>query len=104
MAQDLAKIVTDGRFLPIVEDWLSYKRERRETYKSKRGLTQFYNRLISLSQGDPEAARRLINTAMANNWAGIFPERTPAAASTPPRTRARIDIPAAKDGDFVSDI
>ena len=101
IAQHIAKIVTDKRLLPIVEDWLSYKRERRETYKSKKGITQFYNRLVALSEGNPEAARRLTNTAMANNWAGIFPERA-AATSTPPRARTRIDIPAENAGDYVS--
>ena len=97
---DLAGIVTDSRYLPIVEDWLSYKRERRETYTSKRGLTQFYNRLIALSNGNPDTARRLINTAMANNWAGIFAER--AAVTSTPRARGRIDIPAESAGDYES--
>lgn len=96
----LSAIVTDERYLCIVEDWLAYKRERRETYKSKRGLTQFYNRLVTLSKGDPEAARRLINTAMANNWAGIFPER--AAVTSTPRPRPRIDIPSESTGNYES--
>ncbi len=98
---DLANIVTDSRYFSIVEDWLSYKRERRESYKSKRGLSLFYNRLFELSHGDPDTARRLVNTAMANNWAGVFPERT-AATSTPPRARDRIDIPNESAGDYES--
>ena len=97
---DLANIVTDSRYLPIVEDWLSYKRERRETYKSKRGLTLFYNRLFELSHGDPDTARRLVNTAMANNWAGVFPER--AAVTSTPRVGGRIDIPNESAGDYES--
>ena len=100
MAQALTEIVKDNRFLPIVEDWLAYKRERRETYKSKRGLTQFYTRLVTLSTGDPETARRLINTAMANNWAGIFAER--AAVTSTPRPSTRIDIPSESAGDYES--
>ena len=97
---DLANIVVDSRYLPLVEDWLSYKRERRESYKSKRGLTLFYRRLFELSHGDPDTARRLVYTAMANNWAGVFPERT-AVASTP-RARGRIDIPNESAGDYES--
>ena len=97
---NLANIVTDSRYLPIVEDWLSYKRERRETYKSKRGLSSFYSRLFELSHGDPDTARRLINTAMANNWAGVFPER--AAFTSTPRARGRIDIPTESAGDYES--
>ena len=96
---DLSTIITDKRYLPIVEDWLSYKRERRESYKSKRGLTLFYNRLFELSKGDPDTARRLINTAMANNWAGVFPERE---TTSTPRARGRIDIPSENAGDYVS--
>lgn len=76
----LSNVVTDARFLPIVADWLAYKRERDETYKGKKGLTAFYNRLQNLSGGDPDTARRIVDNSMANNYAGIFPEKT----STPP--------------------
>lgn len=96
--EDKEIIDISPEFVSIVEEWLSYKKERREAYKSKRSLVQFYSRLITLSNGDPQAARKLIHTAMANNWAGIFPERT----TSTPKARARIDIPAETAEDFKS--
>lgn len=94
--EDKEIIDISPEFVPIVEEWLSYKKERRESYKSKRSLEQFYSRLITLSKGNPEAARGLIHTAMANNWAGIYPERV----TTTPKAKARIDIPVSSNEDF----
>ena len=99
-ARALARIVADKRFMPIVEAWLTYKRERRESYKSTVGIDRFYARLRQLSKGDPAAAERIVNTAMANNWAGIFAEKTPIAST--PKARSRIDIPAESEGDYKS--
>lgn len=58
-------------FIPVVNEWLQYKKERGQTYKQK-GFDAFYSTLMDLSQGDPDKARRIIQQSMANNWAGIF--------------------------------
>lgn len=95
-------------FLPIVSDWMAYKRERGETYKGKRGLTAFCNRLQKLSGGDPETARRIVGNSMANNYAGVFAEKTAAApggvrTSTPrPRINPRISIGETNPDDYTS--
>jgi hypothetical protein len=62
----------DGEYQEIVREWLSYKRERKETYKSVRSMQAFVAKLTKLSQGNPRIAREIINQSMANNWAGIF--------------------------------
>lgn len=62
----------DGEYQDVVRDWLAYKRERRETYKSVRSMQAFVAKLTKLSQGNPQIAREIINQSMANNWAGIF--------------------------------
>ena len=59
-------------FREVVSEWLSYKRERRESYKSHRSLQAFYSKLTNLSHGNATLAREIINQSMANNWAGIF--------------------------------
>lgn len=63
----------DFEYQDIVRDWLSYKRERKESYKSIRSMQAFFAKLKNLSQGSPAIAREIINQSMANNWAGIFP-------------------------------
>lgn len=54
-------------------DWLEYKRARKESYKTDRSRKAFYNRLVKLSGGSGEKAAELIEYAMAQNWAGIYP-------------------------------
>jgi hypothetical protein len=62
----------DGEYQEIVREWLSYKRERKESYKSVRSMQAFVAKLTKLSQGNPKIAREIINQSIANNWAGIF--------------------------------
>jgi hypothetical protein len=62
----------DGEYQDIVREWLSYKRERKETYKSVRSMQAFVAKLTKLSNGNPKIAREIINQSIANNWAGIF--------------------------------
>lgn len=60
-------------FREIVVEWLAYKRDRKESYKSSRSMQAFLAKLKSLSQNDAFVARQIIEQSMANNWAGIFP-------------------------------
>lgn len=52
--------------------WLEYKRQRRESYKSKMSLQACYNKLLKLSDGNPFTAMLIVQQSMANNWAGLF--------------------------------
>ncbi len=67
---DLSFVQED--FLPIVQDWFAYKKEKKQTYK-ERGAKMFYSQLLNLSNNDAEIAKLIIEQSMANNWAGIFP-------------------------------
>jgi len=62
----------DENFIEHVNSWLEYKKERKEPYKSQKGLNAFYNKLIDYSKNDPDTAKKIIEQSMANNWAGIF--------------------------------
>lgn len=59
-------------YVPIMEDWMAYKRERQETYKPI-GLKACYTKLVRLSGGDADVAREIVKESMANNYAGLFP-------------------------------
>ena len=52
--------------------WLNYKKERKESYKSKESQKECYNKLLTLSGNDPAVAMAIVNQSMANNWAGLF--------------------------------
>lgn len=63
-------IVSDD-IKPIVENWVQYKKEKKQTYKPT-GFKTFCKRLIELSGNDPIKAKLIVEQSMANNWAGIF--------------------------------
>jgi len=69
---DIIKDIYDSEFISIVETWLKYKKERKETYKSKIGVSLFCKELKKVSEGDNVKALKVIEKSMANNWAGIF--------------------------------
>lgn len=52
--------------------WLEYKRVRKESYRSEIGAKSCLSRLKKLSGENPAIAQQIIETSMANNWAGLF--------------------------------
>lgn len=54
------------------EEWLQYKKERRDTYRSERALKACYNHLVNLSGNNAETAAAIVQQSIANNWAGLF--------------------------------
>lgn len=62
----------DSAFLESFETWMTYKSERKESYKSNLSRKTFYNSLLKLSNNNPEVAKQIIEQSIANNWAGIF--------------------------------
>lgn len=59
-------------FIPIMEEWLEYKRNRKEMYKTPASIRKCYNSLLALSDSNPTTAQQIIDQSMANNWAGLF--------------------------------
>ncbi len=69
--------------LPILEEWLAYKHERREDYKPtglRNMLSEIENRV---SRHGDEAVAKLIRLCMANNWKGIIWDRIEQTNNTP---------------------
>lgn len=69
---DMSIVATE--FLPVVVEWLEYKKEKNQSYKPK-GFVKFYNKLVEMSKGNVEIARQIIDQSMQNNYSGIFPLR-----------------------------
>jgi hypothetical protein len=63
----------DAKFIPVFMEWVDYKKSRNENYKTQKSLEACYRNLLRLSQSNPDKAKLLIDQAMGNNWAGIFP-------------------------------
>lgn len=59
-------------YIPIMEEWLAYKKEKGQTYKPT-GLRICYRKLVEYSNGNAEKAKQIIEEAMSNNYSGFFP-------------------------------
>lgn len=55
----------------VMETWLAYKKEKRQTYKT-RGLSVLKKKILELSGGNADLARKIIEQSMANGWSGLF--------------------------------
>ena len=52
--------------------WLEYKKERREKYKTQKSLELCYYNLKKLSNNNPKIAQEIVNQSLSQNWAGLF--------------------------------
>lgn len=57
---------------PIIEKWLQYKKERKESYKHT-GLKACIDKLIKISNNDSFIAEQIVDESISNNWSGLFP-------------------------------
>ncbi len=54
------------------EEWLKYKRAKKQMYKTQDSLQACYNNLKKFSSGNTEMAIEIVNQSKANNWDGLF--------------------------------
>lgn len=62
----------ESNFINPFFDWLEYKSDRGEKYKSDKSIRAAYNRLVSLSSGNTIEAVAIVEQSIANNWQGLF--------------------------------
>ena len=62
----------DKTFMPIILEWLEYKKEKKQSYK-QRGFNTLYKNLLEMCNGNVDVARKIVNQSMQNNYAGLFP-------------------------------
>ncbi len=63
----------DKNLIPVLEEWLEYKKKKRKGYTSEKGVKGLYTKLLEYSGGSAEKAQEIINNSIANNYDGIFP-------------------------------
>lgn len=59
-------------FVPIMAEWLEYKRGRKQSYKTEASIRKCYQNLAKLSRNNPAVAQLIVDRSIANNWAGLF--------------------------------
>ena len=63
--------IVSEQMLPLVEEWLAYKKQKRQGYKPM-GFVKFYNKFIKDCGGDVSVAKRMVDYSIANNYDGLF--------------------------------
>ncbi|CVK17191.1 protein of unknown function (DUF4373) [Apibacter mensalis] len=67
------QIVIPKAFEPIWEEWKAYRKAARiKSYAGSKWEQIAVNRLIELSKGDEEQARKIVNNSISNGWTGLF--------------------------------
>jgi len=65
------------------DNWIEYKKARKESYKNQKSLMACYNRLLKLADKDILKVKEIIDYSMASNYAGLFlPKQTGFIKST----------------------
>lgn len=62
----------DPPWREVMQQWLEYKRTRKESYRSEMGVRKCLTMLQNLSGGNPQIAEQIVDKSIANNWAGLF--------------------------------
>ena len=71
---DLSKHNVDNEteFIQIIQEWLEYKKDKKQSYKSEHSLNLFIKKLVKLSDGYSNLAREIVENSIAYNYSGIF--------------------------------
>ena len=61
-----------GEWSVVMSEWLEYKSEKRQSYKSQKSVDICFAKLLKLSNGEIAAGRDIVEQSVANNWDGLF--------------------------------
>lgn len=62
----------DMQYREIISMFIDYKKSKNQSYKSEKSFMLMANKLISMSNNNPDVARQIVEQSMINNWAGLF--------------------------------
>lgn len=60
-------------WIALFKDWITYKNSRNEKYKTQQSIEACYRNLLKLSSNDTSKGRLVLDQAIGNNYAGLFP-------------------------------
>lgn len=66
----------------LIREWLEYKADRKESYKSEKAIKAFATQLWNISQKNLTTAQAILQQSYACNYAGIFPLKNSNYANT----------------------
>ena len=83
--------------------WVNHKRAMKKGYKTQQSLQICYKHLKHIS-GTPQNALQIIETSIANNWAGLFPLKNNHGNTTANRQQSGFDIARQSLADTLTEI
>jgi hypothetical protein len=63
---------TQSQWKNLVKEWLDYKKDIKDSYKSSKSIEAFYKKLYSMSGGELSIAHEIVENSIANGYKGIF--------------------------------
>ena len=84
-------------FVPIMEEWLEYKKKRKESYKTEASIRKCYQNLVKLSDNNSAVAQLIVDQSIANNWAGLFELKNNGASNNQTNGQLRAEPGAVQD-------
>lgn len=61
-----------GNYTDMMIEWVDYKKDIKDSYKSQKSLAACFENLKKLSNDNVTTAKDIIMQSMANNWKGLF--------------------------------
>ena len=62
--------------LQCYSDWIEYKCEKGQAYKSEKSARACYDQLLQLASGNSQTAQAIVLQSIAANYTGLFPLKT----------------------------
>ena len=62
----------DEQYREIISMFVDYKKSKNQAYKNEKSFMLMANKLISMSNNNPDNAKKIVEQSMINNWAGLF--------------------------------
>lgn len=59
-------------FLPIVKDFIEYRKQIKKPYKTEQGVKTFYNEVVKLSGNNFQKAKKLAEHAKGKEWQTVY--------------------------------
>lgn len=76
------------KFKEILIEWLDYKKEIKNSYKSQKSIETFFKQLLKFSNTNTQKAKEIIDYSIANNYKGIFEQKNNIKFQTPQKSNS----------------
>ena len=81
--------IIDNKYLDTFLEWLEYKKEINNFYKSERSIKALANKMMK--ETTPEEFKKAVELSIMNGWKGLFPDKVKTVPSQGNLPKATLD-------------